>query len=53
MNNPFITKKSINRIYRPIQKNLYSHKFFEDLSTGFSFILSEKNEKNDFFAFEH
>ncbi len=52
MNNPFITKKSINRIYRPIQKNLYSHKFFEDLSTGFSFILSEKNEKNDFFAFE-
>ncbi len=52
MINPFITKKSVNKIYCHPINNLYSYKFYEDLSTGFSFILGEKYKGKDFFTFE-
>lgn len=47
----FIAKKS-NRIYRKPVENTYSYRFYEDLSTGFSFILSDKDSDRNFFAFE-
>lgn len=52
MINPFITKKSINRIYRSSIENLYSNRFYQDLSTGFSVMLSEKDNHRNFFSFE-
>lgn len=52
MYNPFKTKKSVKRLYRSLSNNPYSYRFFEDLSTGFSFILGENDKTKDFFAFE-
>ena len=52
MYNPFKTKKSVKRLYRSLSNNPYSYRFFEDLSTSFSFILGENDKTKDFFAFE-
>lgn len=52
MYNPFITKKSVDRLYRPLSNNPYSYRFFENFSTSFSFILGENDKTKDFFAFE-
>lgn len=52
MNNLFITKKSIDRIYRSPVNNTYSYRFYEDLSTGFSISLSKNDVNRAFFVFE-
>lgn len=52
MHNPFKTKKSVEKLYHPLSNNPYSYRFFEDLSTGFSFILGENGKTKDFFSFE-
>lgn len=52
MINPFITKKSINKIYQQPVNNSYSQIFYENMSTGFSLALGEKNKSRDFFTFE-
>jgi len=49
---PFIAEKIINRMYRQPVNNSYSYKFYEDLSTDYSFILSEKDKTKDFFTLE-
>ena len=46
------TQKRIKRLYRRPKESIYSHRFFEDLCSGYSFVLGEKNGKEDFFDFE-
>lgn len=48
----FIAEKIIKRMYRQPINNSYSYKFCEDLSTGYSFILSENDKTKDFFTLE-
>lgn len=48
----FIAEKVIKRMYRQPINNSYSYKFCEDLSTGYSFILSENDKTKDFFTLE-
>lgn len=52
MNRMTRDEKKINKIYRRPKENLYSYRFFQDLSTGFSFTLAEKAFRKDFFSFE-
>lgn len=52
MNNPFITKRSVSRIYRQRRDNSYSHRFYQDLSTCFSITLSENDKEREFYTFE-
>lgn len=52
MINMFSTQNRINRIYHLPKENIYKHRFFEDLSSGYSFILGETNKKRDFLTFE-
>lgn len=52
MINMFSTQNRINRIYSLPKENIYKHRFFEDLSSGYSFILGEANKNRDFLTFE-
>ncbi len=52
MNELSLAKKRINILYRTPQNNIYSHRFFQDLCTGFSFVLGENTRGNDFIYFE-
>lgn len=52
MNELSLAKKRINSLYRTPQNNIYSHRFFQDLCTGFSFVLGEYTRENDFIYFE-
>lgn len=45
-------QKKYNRLYRSPKDNSYTHKFFQDISTGFSYFLGADTEKNNFFTFE-
>ena len=42
----------INRLYRTPKKNIYQYRFFDDLSSGYSFVFGEKSESRNFFSFE-
>lgn len=44
-------QKKLNRIYSPHKENLYSHRFFLDICSGYSFILGN-NKGDDFYSFE-
>lgn len=48
----FDAQDKMKRIYRQPQKSIYTHRFLEDLSSGYSFVLGERSEKRDFFAFD-
>lgn len=52
MINMFSSQNRINRIYHLSKKNIYEVRFFEDLSSGYSYILGENNKKRDFLTFE-
>lgn len=52
MINMFSTQNRINRIYHLPKENIYKDKFFEDLSSGYSFILGETNKNRNFLTFE-
>ena len=45
-------EKKLNRIYRPPENNVYSYRFFQDISTGVAYTLAEKDCKEKFFYFE-
>ena len=47
-----LAKKRINSLYRTPQNSIYSHRFFQDLCTGFSVVLGENARENDFIYFE-
>lgn len=48
----FSVRSRINRKYRSPKDSIYAHRFFRDLSSGYSFTLGEKGENRDFFSFE-
>ena len=48
----FSVKSRLKREYRNPKNSLYTNRFFEDLSSGYSFVLAKKGEKRDFFTFE-
>lgn len=48
----FIAEKVIKRMYRQPINNSYSYRFYEDLSTGYSFILGENDKTKNFFTLE-
>ena len=52
MNELSLAKKRINRLYRTPQNNIYSHRFFQDLCSGLSFVLGDNTRESDFFYFE-
>ena len=52
MINIFSIQNRINRIYHLPKENIYKHRFFEDLSSGYSFILGETNKNRNFLTFE-
>lgn len=52
MNELFLAKRRINRLYRTSQNNIYSQRFFQDLGTGFSFALGDNTREKDFIYFE-
>lgn len=45
-------QKRINSLYRRPKDSIYTHRFFEDLCTGYSYVLGEKNGKEDFLDIE-
>ncbi len=51
MFNPLVTAKSVNKLYSKEDTNIYSSRFYQDLSSGFAFKLGEKNKKREFFSF--
>ena len=42
----------IDRKYTSPKDSIYAHRFFEDLTSGYSFTLSKKGDDRDFFSFE-
>jgi len=48
----FSTNSKIKRIYRAPKDSIYSHRFFSNLASGYSFTLGKKGENQDFFSFE-
>lgn len=52
MNNLFIAKRSVSRVYRQTKDNSYSYRFYQDLSTCFSITLSENDKDREFYTFE-
>jgi len=52
MINMFSAQNRMNRIYRAPRDSIYKHRFFEDLCSGYSYVLGERSEKRDFFTFE-
>lgn len=52
MHNMNRDEKKLNRIYRPPENNVYSYRFFQDISTGVAYTLAEKDCKEKFFDFE-
>lgn len=52
MHNMNREEKKLNRIYRPPENNVYSYRFFQDISTGVAYTLAEKDCREKFFDFE-
>lgn len=48
----FSTHSRIKRIYHSPKDSIYTHRFFADLTSGYSFALGEKGENRNFFSFE-
>ena len=48
----FSDQSRIKRKYRSPKNSIYSHSFFNDLASGYSFFLGKKGENRDFFTFE-
>ena len=48
----FSDQSRIKRKYRSPKNSIYSHRFFNDLASGYSFFLGKKGENRDFFTFE-
>lgn len=48
----FSTQDRMNREYRIPKDNIYTHRFLNDLCTGYSFMLGEERGRNNFFTFE-
>lgn len=48
----FSANSKIKRIYCTPKDSIYAHRFFDDLTSGYSFTLGKKGENNDFFSFE-
>ena len=42
----------IKRKYRSPKDSIYAHRFFEDLTSGYSFTLSKKGDNRDFYSYE-
>ena len=51
MNDLVLAKILIDRLYRPQKDSVFTHKFFQDLCTGFSYTLGDKVNGNDFYYF--
>lgn len=52
MNNMFFSLRRMNRIYQLPDSNIYTARFLQDLSSGYSFILGDKTKSGDFLTFE-
>ena len=48
----FSDQSRIKRQYSSPENSIYTHRFFNDLASGYSFTLSKKGENRDFFTFE-
>ena len=48
----FSDQSIIKRKYPSPKNSIYSHRFFNDLTSGYSFFLSKKGENREFFTFE-
>lgn len=48
----FSAQNRINRIYHLPKDNIYKYRFFNDLSSGYSFILGETNKNRNFLTIE-
>lgn len=52
MINIFSSENKMNWLYRVPKRNIYTYRFFEELSSGYSFTFGKRDENNNFFAFE-
>ena len=48
----FSDQRRIKRKYPSPKNSIYTHRFFNDLASGYSFFLGKKGENRDFFTFE-
>lgn len=48
----FRSQTRINRMYHSSKETIYTNKFFEELSSGYSYILGGKDEGREFLTFE-
>jgi len=48
----FSDQSRIKRKYPSPKNSIYTHRFFIDLASGYSFFLNKKGENRDFFSFE-
>lgn len=48
----FSDQSRIKRKYRSPKNSIYSHRFFNDLASGYSFFLGKKGENRDFFTLD-
>ena len=48
----FSDQSRLKRKYRSPKNSIYSHRFFNDLASGYSFFLGKKGENRDFLTFE-
>ena len=48
----FSDQSRLKRKYRSPKNSIYSHRFFNDLASGYSFFLGKNGENRDFFTFE-
>ena len=48
----FSDQSRIKRQYSSPKNSIYTHRFFNDLASGYSFTLGKKGENRDFFTFE-
>lgn len=48
----FSVRNRINRIYHLPKENIYKYRFFNDLSSGYSFILGETSKSGNFLTIE-
>ena len=48
----FSIKSRLQRKYQSPKNSMYTHRFFEDLSSGYASVLGKREEKQHFFSFE-
>lgn len=48
----FRSRTRMNRMYHSYKETIYTNNFFEELSSGYSYILGEKDEEREFLTFE-